>query len=87
MAEGLDIRDVQSVKTELYDATEKRDCITLFGSLELQLTKKVLVVDDIADSGGTLDAVMKDLRQDYPQIEFQSATLFYKTSSIVEPDF
>mgnify|MGYP002641005227 CR=1 FL=1 len=87
MAEGLNIRDVQSIRTELYDATQKRDAITLFGSCEFKEGQKVLVVDDIADSGETLQAIMKHFSQMYPNVVFKSATLFYKTSSIVEPHF
>ena len=87
MAEGLEIRDVQSIRTELYDAAEKRDCISLFGSCELEHALRVLVVDDIADSGETLEVVMKNLRNLYPEIDFKSATLFYKKTSIIEPDF
>ena len=87
MAEGLNIRDVQSIRTELYDSTEKRDCITLFGSCELQNKQRVLVVDDIADSGETLKALQPLLANLYPEIEFKYATLFYKTTSLIEPDF
>ena len=87
MAEGLQIRDVQSVRTELYDETEKRECITLFGSCEFNNAQRVLVVDDIADSGETLKAVMDKLTELHPHIEFKSATLFYKETSIVEPHF
>ncbi|MEA1955526.1 MAG: phosphoribosyltransferase family protein [Campylobacterota bacterium] len=87
MSEGLDIRNVQSLRTELYDDTQKRETITIHNSCKLDGVKKVLVVDDISDSGDTLDAVMKDLKQKYIDIEFLSATLFYKKTSIHKPDF
>jgi xanthine phosphoribosyltransferase len=87
MAEGLDIREVQSVRTELYDKTSKRDTITIFDSCVFENKFRILVVDDIADSGETLEAIMKHLVKKYPQIEFKSATLFYKTTSIYEPHF
>lgn len=87
MAEGLHIRDVQSIRTELYDNTQIREDITLFGRCELQNTKRVLVVDDIADSGRTLDAVIKHLIMLHPNVEFRSCTLFYKETSKVEPDY
>ena len=87
MAEGLEIRNVQTLRTELYDKEKKRECITLFGKCEFREIKRVLVVDDIADSGETLDAVMKSLICGDTKIEFKSATLFYKLSSIYEPDF
>jgi xanthine phosphoribosyltransferase len=87
MAEGLDIREVQSIRTELYDKTCKRDSITVFDSCEFKSVKRVLVVDDIADSGETLEVIMKHLQEKYSEIEFKSCTLFYKTTSIYEPHF
>jgi xanthine phosphoribosyltransferase len=86
MAEGLDIRDVQSIRTELYDKECKREEIKLFGSCAFDV-KRVLVVDDIADSGETLNFIMQYLQKSFCDIEFKSATLFYKKSSIYEPDF
>ena len=87
MAEGLDIRDVQSVRTELYDGSSKRKKIELFGRCELQNKQKVLLVDDIADSGETLELVLASLKKSHPMIELKSCTLFYKKTSLIEPDF
>ena len=87
MAEGLDIRQVQSIRTELYDKTNKRDQISIFGQCDFSTAKKVLVVDDIADSGDTLKTVMKYLKSNFEHVEFISATLFYKKTSIYEPNF
>ncbi|MDY0117367.1 MAG: phosphoribosyltransferase family protein [Sulfurimonadaceae bacterium] len=87
MAEGLGIRDLQSLRTELYDKSEKRDVITLFGSCDYKEGTKVLVVDDISDSGETLSFVMHYLKENFPQVTFKSATLFYKPTSCYEPDF
>ena len=87
MAEGLDIRDVQSIRTELYDKEAKRSCLTLFGECMFSSSvKRVLVVDDIADSGETLAFIMEYLKSNFPDIEFISCTLFYKKSSVYEPD-
>ncbi len=87
MAEGLNIRDVQSIRTELYDDACKREELSHFGECDLKNAQKVLVVDDIADSGETLDFIMKHLKAKFPHITFKSCTLFYKKSSIYEPDF
>lgn len=87
MAEGLNIRDVQSIRTELYDKTIKRETISIFGTCQFEDVKRVLVVDDIADSGETLIAVMQHLKSEFQNIEFKSATLFYKKTSVYEPDF
>ena len=87
MAEGLNIREVESIRTELYDNEKKRETITIFGECNLLNKKRVLVVDDIADSGETLEAIMKKLHADNPQTAFKTATLFYKKTSLHQPDF
>ncbi|MEA1891964.1 MAG: phosphoribosyltransferase family protein [Campylobacterota bacterium] len=87
LAEGLDIREVQTLRTELYDKACKRDALSIFGECKFSDVKRVLVVDDIADSGDTLKAVMSYLESLHVEIEFKSSTLFYKKTSICEPDF
>ena len=87
MAEGLDIREVESIRTELYDNDKKRDVICIYGECNLLNKKRVLVVDDIADSGETLEAIMQKLHADNPDTEFKTATLFSKTTSLHQPDF
>ena len=87
MAECLNIRSVQSIRTELYDGTDKRDAISVFGECKFENVKRVLVVDDIADTGETLSAVMKILTYGNTQIEFKACTLFYKRRSECEPHY
>ena len=87
VAEGLTIRNVQTIRTELYDSTCKRDELSIFGDCAFNNIKKVLVLDDISDSGDTLKAVMEHFKTEFKDIEFSSATLFYKKTSIYEPDF
>jgi xanthine phosphoribosyltransferase len=87
VAEGLNIRNVETLRTELYDGACKREEIALFGSCHFNEVKRVLVLDDIADSGETLKAVMDYLGREFPKIEFKSATLFYKQTSSYEPHF
>jgi len=87
IAEGMNIREVQTLRTELYDNTCKRDSLTIFDTCAFLDLESVLVVDDIADSGETLAAIMEHLTQKYHEIEFKSATLFYKKTSVYEPDF
>ena len=87
MAEGLNIREVQTIRTELYDESCKREELSLFGHCQFQEKKRVLVVDDIADSGETLKEVMQYLESSFQNIEFKAATLFYKKTSCYEPHF
>ena len=86
IAEGLEVRDVQTIRTELYDECDKRDSITIFGACDFKGRKRVLVVDDIADSGDTLKAVMQRLSYENQDTEFRTATLFYKKTSVYKPD-
>lgn len=87
LAEGMSIREVQTLRTELYDGSEKRHELTLYGVCEFSEKKRVLVVDDIADSGETLECVMGHLERNFPEVEFKSLALFYKKTSSYEPHF
>ncbi len=87
IAEGLNIRNVQTLSTELYDKTKKRDKFYINEECKFEDLKRVLVVDDISDSGETLKAIMELLNSKHPEVEFKTATLFYKKTSTYEPDF
>ena len=87
IAEGLNIREVQTLRTELYDADCKRNNINIFDNSLLNNSARVVVVDDISDSGETLTAVMQHLQNRYPEVTFRSATLFYKKTSIYKPHY
>ena len=50
------------------------------------LNKKVLIVDDIADSGKTLKKVMEFAVNNMVK-DLRTATLFYKTISIIRPNW
>ena len=53
-----------------------------------RLGNKVLLVDDMVDSGHTLAAVMKALPKRFPVItELKSAVLWWKACSVFAPDF
>ena len=87
LAQALDIRNVQSLSTQLYDDTQQRDCIEIQENCSLEQSKKVLVVDDIADSGETLKAVLHRLQSSFVKTDFATVTLFYKESACIKPDF
>ena len=87
MAEGLNVREVQTLRTELYDKSLKRDKLSVFDACSFENKQRVLVIDDISDSGETLLAVMNHLKEKHVGVEFKSATLFYKKTSVYEPHF
>lgn len=52
------------------------------------LAGKVLLVDDLVDSGVTLERVGKHLQASYPAVtEVRSAVLWYKACSKIRPDY
>lgn len=87
LSEALEIRNVQTLRTELYDSSVKRDNFLMHDYTLLENLKRVLVVDDIADSGETLQKVIQHLEKRYPDVVLESATLFYKESSVYEPTY
>ena len=49
---------------------------------------RVLLADDLVDSGVTLKAVIPELRRRYPSIEeIRTAVLWYKSVSVIKPDY
>lgn len=53
-----------------------------------EIAGKVLLVDDLADSGFTLSAVIKRLKYNYPPItELRSAVMWTKALSTFTPDY
>jgi hypothetical protein len=51
-----------------------------------ELPEKVLIVDDVADTGETLEFVLKHVRQKGAK-EVRVATIAYKPHSRVKPDY
>ena len=86
LSEILDIRDVYCINSIGYEKDKKLDSVKVFNT-PIMIKKRVLIVDDIADSGETLKEVLKALKEKNPTCEFKIATLFYKKSSVVQPDY
>ncbi|WP_028312840.1 phosphoribosyltransferase [Derxia gummosa] len=59
-----------------------------FTSTTKELGRRVLLVDDLADSGKTIVQVIDHLRAKYPQIEeVRTAVLWHKAHSVYKPDY
>jgi xanthine phosphoribosyltransferase len=86
LSEILDIRDVYCINSIGYEKDKKLKNVKVFNT-PIMIEKRVLIVDDIADSGETLKEVLKVLKEKNPTCEFKTATLFYKKNSIVQPDY
>ncbi len=75
----------------------RADAGTVQGNLDIaryittpkgEIAGRVLLVDDLADSGHTLGSVIKQLKQDYPPIvELRSAVIWTKAISVFTPDY
>lgn len=87
MAQALNIRDLYTLNSIHYDEQTKLDTFNIFNIPNISHAKKVLIIDDIIDSGETMVEVLKILKEKFPNIEFKIATLFYKSSAIIKPDF
>jgi xanthine phosphoribosyltransferase len=85
LGEYYDIRKVYAINTIGYDDTLKKDAVEVFNMPELRSVEKVLIVDDIVDSGDTLMEVLKVLHENYPAVTFFSASLFYKKTAKIAP--
>ncbi len=87
LGEYYNLREVYSINTIGYQDTQKLDRVEVFNIPNLSKSKRVLIVDDIVDSGDTLIEVIKVLNQKYPKLEIITASLFYKMSAKIEPDY
>jgi len=73
------------ISTASYSGIQRQKTLTLNSSYVVPLQSPVLVVDDVADSGRTLTIVKEHLQ--LGGIEVRTATLFYKETSIIKPDW
>jgi xanthine phosphoribosyltransferase len=83
---GLNVRNVQTVHMESYDGDAQRDRVEVFGTCDFSRSKRVLIVDDIADSGKTLEALVNSL-DGHEGVTIKTAVIFYKKGSVVAPDY
>ncbi|TLS96216.1 phosphoribosyltransferase [Aliarcobacter cibarius] len=87
MSQALNKRNVFIINTISYDRKVQKDMVEIFNFPNLTGFKRVLVVDDIIDSGKTVKEVLNILKIHYPNIEFKVASLFYKDTAIIKPDY
>jgi len=85
LGEFYDIREVYAINTIGYEGSNKMHEVMVFNIPNLKMTKRALIVDDIIDSGDTLVEVLKILEEKFPDVEFLTASIFYKPTAIIEP--
>ncbi|MEW6069727.1 MAG: phosphoribosyltransferase [Candidatus Thermoplasmatota archaeon] len=83
----LNITDLTSIRIEHWCATELKKEVKLQAPLSVNVTgKRVLVVDDITDTGETLEKAVEHIKTKRPK-EVRTAVLQHKTVSKFEPDY
>lgn len=85
----LNQKDIASIKTEHWGIADMLDKARIKYSLPKEADisgKSILVVDDVADNGGSLSIVMEYLKEKNP-LEIRTAVLHYKTCSTFVPDY
>jgi hypoxanthine phosphoribosyltransferase len=88
LSDLLEIRDLASIQIEYYDGINqtKKEPI-LKQCLGTQLTdKKTLLVDDVSDSGSSLQLAKKHLQLGGAK-EIKIATLYAKPATTIKPDY
>ena len=89
LAYALGLKLSDAINVEFYTDVHETlpDPILLAPMLDIEAIKgkKLLVVDDVADSGRTLAHVLELLRKH--GAEAQSAVIYAKSASIIDPDF
>lgn len=88
LAHAVDTRNLYVLNSIHYDDSKKLDYINIFNIPDLSGVKRVLIIDDISDSGETLLEVKNRIKEQFKEIEeIKIATIFYRPTSIIKPDF
>ena len=86
-ASATDNRQLMSINSILYEGDQKGKHCEVFNVPDLGKAKKVLLMDDIVDSGETVKEVLTYLQGHFPDIEFRIASIYYKKTAAIQPDF
>lgn len=87
LAVALKNRNLFSLNSIHYDNTNKLDTIDVFNIPDLSKFSKILLVDDIIDSGESMVEIRRQLLKLYPHLNIKIATIYYKRTALLLPDF
>ncbi|MBU1642507.1 phosphoribosyltransferase domain-containing protein, partial [bacterium] len=75
---ATDNRRLTTINSVLYEGDQRGKSCDIFNVPELSGAKKVLLLDDIVDSGQTVKEVLEHLQGCFPEVEFKIASIYYK---------
>jgi len=84
---ALDVRNIQLLSVTSYDNDVRREDLHISGSCDVRNSGRILIVDDIVDSGSTLRAVKTYLRDQNASAELRCVAPWYKKTACEQPDF
>jgi len=88
LSDVLGIMNLISFKIEHYHGAHKSSqAVVAYPLLNNAEMKKVLLVDDVSDSGDTFEVALAHVKQRAAPEEIRTAVLHYKTVATNEPDF
>ncbi|CAD7289677.1 Xanthine phosphoribosyltransferase [Campylobacter majalis] len=87
LAVALQNRNLFALNSIHYDNTNKLDTIDVFNIPDLSNFRKILLVDDIVDSGESMVEIKRRLLELYPHLQIKIATVFYKRTALLLPEY
>ena len=86
-ASATNNRRLFTLNSILYEEDKRGGKCEIFNIPNLSSAKRVLLIDDIVDSGQTMKEVLEQLRVSYPDLEIKIASLYSKTTAVIQADF
>ena len=87
LAVAREKRNLFTLNSIHYEDTNKLDTIQIFNVPDLSRYTKILLVDDIIDSGESMVEIKRELLKRYPNLDIKIATVFYKEKALLLPEF
>ncbi|MCX8166369.1 MAG: phosphoribosyltransferase family protein [Candidatus Micrarchaeota archaeon] len=87
LADIVGKRDIWTISAKSYVDVNKKEELVITQDIKMNLeNKKILIIDDIADTGFTIKTI-KELCELRNASEVKTCTLHYKNKSVTKPDF
>ncbi|MFL1707210.1 MULTISPECIES: phosphoribosyltransferase [unclassified Campylobacter] len=87
LAVALNKRNLFTLNSIHYEETKKLDTIDIFNVPDLTNYTKILLVDDIIDTGESMVEIKRELLKMYPHLDIKIAAVFYKQKALILPEF